>query len=115
MVGVLADKDARGLLEALEPVLTQVVVTRTSSPRALDTGDLAAVAVSVFGADRVSVSPRLADAIDAAIGLAEDAGSGGMVAGSGVLVTGSVVTAGEARALLVRDASTGQPRPAGRG
>ena len=112
VVGVLADKDARGLLEALEPVLTQVVITRTSSPRALDPDDLAAVAVSVFGADRVSVSPRLADAIDAAIGLAEQDGE---VAGSGVLVTGSVVTAGEARALLVRDPRTGKPRPSGRG
>jgi dihydrofolate synthase/folylpolyglutamate synthase len=99
VVGVLADKDARGVLEALEPVLDQVVVTRSSSPRALDPDDLAAVAVSVFGADRVSVAPRLADAIDEAIGLAEE---GGAFSGSGVLVTGSVVTAGEARTLLAR-------------
>jgi dihydrofolate synthase / folylpolyglutamate synthase len=99
VVGVLADKDARGLLEALEPVLTQVVVTRTSSPRALDPDELAAVAVSVFGADRVFVAPRLADAVDEAIALAEEDGA---LSGSGVLVTGSVVTAGEARSLLVR-------------
>ncbi len=99
VVGILADKDARGVLEALEPVLDQVVVTRSSSPRALDPDDLAAVAVSIFGADRVSVAPRLADAIDEAIGRAEEDGA---FSGSGVLVTGSVVTAGEARTLLVR-------------
>ncbi len=96
VVAVLADKDARGILEALEPVLTDLVVTRTSSPRALDPDRLAEVAVEVFGADRVSVAPRLADALDEAVALAED----GALGGAGVLVTGSVVTAGEARRLL---------------
>ncbi|MCU0266137.1 MAG: bifunctional folylpolyglutamate synthase/dihydrofolate synthase, partial [Actinomycetia bacterium] len=96
VVAVLADKDARGILEALEPVLTDLVVTRTSSPRALDPDRLAEVAVEVFGADRVSVAPRLADALDEAVALAEDPALGG----AGVLVTGSVVTAGEARRLL---------------
>lgn len=96
VVAVLSDKDARGILEALEPVLSEVVVSRTTSPRALDVDVLAAVAVEVFGADRVSVVPRLPDALDEAVGLAEEGGLGG----SGVLVTGSVVTAGEARRLL---------------
>ncbi len=96
VVAVLADKDARGILEALEPVLTDLVVTRSSSPRALDPDRLAEVAVEVFGADRVSVAPRLADALDEAVALAEDPALGG----AGVLVTGSVVTAGEARRLL---------------
>lgn len=99
VVAVLGDKDARGLLEALEPVLAEVVVTRSASPRALDPDALAAVAVEVFGADRVQVSPRLSAALDTAIELADEAAAelGG---GTGVLVTGSVVTAAEARALL---------------
>ena len=42
--------------------------------------------------------PLLPDAIERAITLAEE--SGAELGGAGVLVTGSVVTAGEARALL---------------
>ncbi len=99
VIGVLADKDARGLLEALEPVLAQVVITGPSSPRAYDPDELGAIAASVFGQDRVVVVPKLADAIAEAIALAEDSGSIGQ---SGVIVTGSVVTAGQARAMLVR-------------
>jgi dihydrofolate synthase/folylpolyglutamate synthase len=80
-------------------VLSQVVVTRTSSPRALDPDELGAIAVSIFGADRVLVVPGLADALAEAVALAEEYGP---LAQSGVLVTGSVVTAGEARAMLIR-------------
>ena len=60
---------------------------------------LAAVAVDIFGADRVTVEPRMDDAIETAVRLAED-NADGVLAGAGVLVTGSVVTAGEARMLL---------------
>jgi dihydrofolate synthase/folylpolyglutamate synthase len=101
LVGVFAamgDKDARGMLEALEPVLAEVVVTQSSSPRAMPADELATVAVEIFGPDRVEVSARLDDAIDAAVTLAEEAGDD--FAGAGVLVTGSIVTVGEARTLL---------------
>jgi dihydrofolate synthase / folylpolyglutamate synthase len=97
LVAVVADKDSRALLEALEPVLAEVVVSENSSPRALPVDELAAVAVDVFGADRVEIVPRLDDAIDAAVALAEQEGE---LAGTGVLVTGSVVTVGDARRLL---------------
>ena len=100
LVGVLAvlgDKDAIGMLVALEPVLDEIVVAENSSPRAMPADDLAALAVTVFGSDRVVVEPGLDDAIEAAIGLAEE---GDELSGSGVLVTGSVVTAGEARTLF---------------
>lgn len=102
VVAMLADKDVRGTLEALEPALDEIVVTQNSSPRAMDVDELAALAVEVFGADRVGVSARLDDAIENAIELAEE-GADGVVVGSGVLVTGSVVTAGEARLLLLGD------------
>lgn len=100
LVGVLAvlgDKDATGMLVALEPVLDEIVVAENSSPRAMPADDLAALAVTVFGSDRVVVEPRLDDAIESAIGLAEE---GDELSGSGVLVTGSVVTVGEARTLF---------------
>jgi dihydrofolate synthase/folylpolyglutamate synthase len=99
VVAVMADKDASGMLELLEPVVDELVVTQTSASRHLDVDDLAAAAVAIFGADRVTVEPRLDDAIEAAVRLAEDTGDE-VVVGSGVLVTGSVVTVGEARVLL---------------
>ncbi|SFB98961.1 bifunctional tetrahydrofolate synthase/dihydrofolate synthase [Streptomyces aidingensis] len=100
VIGPSADKDVRGFLEALEPVLAEVVVTRNSSHRAMDVDALAALAVEVFGEDRVQVEPRLDDALDAAVTLAEEEDA---YAGAGVLVTGSVITVGEARLLLGKD------------
>ena len=96
VVGVLADKDVHGILAALEPVLAEVVVTESASGRSLPVDDLAAAAVDVFGEGRVEVVVRLDDAIDTAIGLAEEEGE----AGGGVLVTGSLITVAEARTLL---------------
>ena len=96
VVAVLGDKDAVGLFEALEPVLDEVVVTTNTSPRALAAEALGEVAADVFGAGRVTVVPRLDDAIEQAVALAEAEST----VGGGVLVTGSIVTVGEARALL---------------
>ena len=59
VVGASGDKDVRGLLEAFEPIFAEVVVTQNSSHRAMDADELAAVAVEVFGEDRVQVEPRL--------------------------------------------------------
>jgi dihydrofolate synthase/folylpolyglutamate synthase len=96
VIGVLADKDAVGILEALEPVLDDVVITRSSSPRSIPPDELAAAAVDVFSAERVQVAERMDDAIEAAVALAEaDGGTGG-----GVLATGSVTVAADVRALL---------------
>ena len=102
VVAMLDGKDVRGALEILEPALDEVVITQNGSSRTLSADDLGAVAVEVFGADRVTVEPRLDDAIETAVRLAEDAAEE-VLSGSGVLITGSVVTAGEARTLLVRD------------
>ena len=99
VLAVLADKDATGMLDLLESAVDELVVTQNSAERRLPADDLAAVAVPIFGADRVTVEPRLDDAIEAAVRLAEDTGDD-VLAGAGVLVTGSVVTVGEARTLL---------------
>ncbi|MEU6976674.1 folylpolyglutamate synthase/dihydrofolate synthase family protein, partial [Streptomyces sp. NPDC046371] len=56
LIGVVStsgDKDARGLLEAFEPIFAEIVVTANSNPRATDVDALAAIAVEVFGEDRV--------------------------------------------------------------
>lgn len=104
VVGVLGDKDAHGILDALEPVVAEVVLTQNSSPRAMPADDLAAVARDIFGPDRIVVEPRLDDAIETAVGLAEETAEPGQpLSGAGVVVTGSVVTAGEARALFGKE------------
>jgi dihydrofolate synthase / folylpolyglutamate synthase len=99
VVGVVHGKDVEGMLRELETVCAELVVTQNGSPRAMPADELGALAVDVFGADRVSVSPRLPEALTEAIELAE-AGPDDALGGSGVLVTGSVVTAGEARTLM---------------
>ncbi len=104
VVAVLGDKDAAGILEALEPVFDEIVVTTNGSPRALDVDTLTDLAVQRFGDERVVPAFTLPDALETAIAIAEDvADSGDMVSGAGVVVTGSVVTAGAARALFGKD------------
>jgi dihydrofolate synthase / folylpolyglutamate synthase len=101
VIGVMGDKDADGLLAAFEPHLAHVVCTQNSSARAMPAETLAVTAREIFGEHRVTVEPRLADAIDQAAALAEAGEAVGESIGSGaVLVTGSVVTAGEARSML---------------
>ncbi|GAA3569571.1 folylpolyglutamate synthase/dihydrofolate synthase family protein [Microlunatus spumicola] len=105
VIGVMADKDVRGLLQTFEQALTHVVVTQVSSTsRGLPAEELGEIAAEIFGAERVTVAPRLDDAIEVAVGMAEGEGVGT----PGVLVSGSVVLVGEARSLLV----SGE-RPAG--
>ena len=103
LIGVLsifADKDATGILTALEPYLTEVVITRNSSPRALDAYDLAETARDIFGEERVYVADNLPGAYAQAVELAEDAE---VQSGSGIIITGSVVTAGDARAMFGKE------------
>ncbi|GAB3769021.1 dihydrofolate synthase/folylpolyglutamate synthase [Nocardioides ginsengisegetis] len=103
VLGVMADKDADGLLAAFEPHLAHVICTQNSTSRAMSAQDLGVAAREIYGEDRVTVVPRLSDAIDAAAALAEAGEAFGDPLGSGaVLVTGSVVTVGEARTLLGR-------------
>jgi dihydrofolate synthase/folylpolyglutamate synthase len=101
VISVLADKDVTGILTALEPVFNVVVVTDNGSPRALDPQMLALRAEEVFGPDRVIRTAALPDAIDTATALVEESGDG--VAGAGIVITGSVVTAGAARTLFGKD------------
>ena len=101
VLGVMQDKDARGILTELEPVLHEVVVTANSSSRAMDADTLGALATEVFGADRVSVEPVLTAAVEQAGELAEEGGESGVV----VVVTGSVVTVGETRTMFGKEPS----------
>jgi dihydrofolate synthase/folylpolyglutamate synthase len=97
VVAVLGDKDAYGMLQVLDSFLAHVVVTQNSSSRSMPADELATIAVDIFGADRVDVATRLDEAISIAVERADEDDEFG---GAGVLITGSVVTAGEARRLL---------------
>lgn len=97
IVAAMSDKDVDTMLELLEPVAQEIVVTRNSSSRSMRPDELALRAESVFGPDRVHLAGRLDDAIDIAVALADQ---GDELSSSGVLITGSVVTVGEARILL---------------
>ncbi|HET9876676.1 MAG TPA: folylpolyglutamate synthase/dihydrofolate synthase family protein [Mycobacterium sp.] len=101
VVSVLAEKDVDGILAALEPVLDRIVVTHNGSPRAVDVETLTLAAQQWFGTERVIAAETLPDAIDAATALVDEAATDGdALAGAGIVVTGSVVTAGAARTLF---------------
>jgi dihydrofolate synthase/folylpolyglutamate synthase len=100
VIGVVApmgDKDVAGILLELEQVMDSIIVTTNSSPRAMSVADLEKIAIGIFGADRVFSSENLEGAIDKAIKdsirpLSDDS--------IGILITGSVVSVGEARTYL---------------
>ncbi len=101
VVGVMADKDVEEIVRLLDPVLAEIVCTQNSTPRAMPAAELGEIADDVFGPDRVTVVRRLDDAIERAIGLADASEGYEEALGSGgVLITGSVVTVGEARLLF---------------
>ena len=103
LTGVFAasgDKDVPGILAELEPLLTDIVVTRNSSDRSVDPEAAAELAAEIFGEDRVQQAERLDDAIEIAVALADEAVAETGPGTGGVLVTGSVITAGDARRLL---------------
>jgi dihydrofolate synthase/folylpolyglutamate synthase len=116
VIAAMADKDVAGILAELEPFVAGIVVTTNSSPRSMPAAELGRLAESLFGADRVHEAGRLDDAIELAVGLADEASDalGGSLAGlvgdgatsplaaagTVVLITGSVYTAGDARLLL---------------
>jgi dihydrofolate synthase / folylpolyglutamate synthase len=104
VVSVMADKDVDGILTALEPVFDQIVVTHNGSPRALDVEALAMRAEERFGPERVVTAATMPDAIETATALVEESGDAvEAFGGAGVVITGSVVTAGVARTLFGRD------------
>jgi dihydrofolate synthase/folylpolyglutamate synthase len=94
IVALMADKDALGILQALEPIMNQIIVTTNSAARSMPVSDLEALATQVFGADRVFAQLTLADAIEKAIKDSVRPLSDESLA---ILITGSVVTVGEAR------------------
>jgi dihydrofolate synthase/folylpolyglutamate synthase len=104
LIGVFApmgDKDVAGILEALETVLDRVIVTRNSSHRAADVDELKSLAMEIFGSDRVYASDDLEQGITQAIDMARTSNALND-SNAAVLIAGSVISAGEARAIVRR-------------
>jgi dihydrofolate synthase/folylpolyglutamate synthase len=79
-------------------VFAEVVITQANTSTRHGASTTWRPRVDVFGEDRVEVSPRLDNALDAAVASAEE--DSDHLGGSGVLVTGSIYTVAEARTLL---------------
>ena len=99
VIAILGDKDVDGFLQEIEPVIDRLVVSQNYSDRALPAEVLQAKAIAVFGADRVFLEPDLQTAITYAMEqctLINQVSEGS----SAVVVTGSVVTAGQTRTIV---------------
>jgi len=90
VLAVLDDKDAAGIMNALRPVIRSIVVTRSSSPRSVEPSALAAIIT-----EQVGVTPRTYDSLEEALSALEEDTPEGLV------VTGSLTIAAEARAALL--------------
>ena len=90
LLGVLADKDARGIVAALAPAVSRIAVTQPESPRALSAEALGAIVAEVTGAPPSASYDSIGDALEAML----------PASGEGLVVTGSITTAGQARRLL---------------
>lgn len=101
LVGVIAvfeGKDVEGMLDEWADSFDEIIVTQNLSPRCIPAVELAESCQDVWG--DVIVSPTVAEALEAAFALVDQQE---LPSGAGIVVTGSVVTAAEARALLVGD------------
>jgi len=101
VVAILGDKDVVGILRELEPVVSRIVVTENTSERALPKEELFKIAQSVFGIDRTFMEADLQSAITYSM---EQATLLNQVSdgSNAVLITGSVVTVGEAKRIVKR-------------
>ncbi len=94
VLGILRDKDWRGIIERLVPLADRVIVTAPSYGRAMDASSLAAQVKQLHG--DVASAGTVEQAVRQA---AAEAGPGDLV-----VITGSLYTVGDARAVLVKDA-----------
>jgi len=93
IVGINADKDARAVLRPLAGVATAIVATRSSSPRAAESADVARIVRSTSHRS-VEIVPDIETALPVA---RTRAGANGLVC-----VTGSLALVGDARTALGR-------------
>lgn len=92
LLGALADKDHRGIVEAVAPLFEHIVVTQSTSERAYPALDLAREVGEVCGRPVDAVFPRLEDAV-------------GYLAGTPFICCGTITLIGELKGMLCQSAS----------
>ena len=89
LLAVLADKDARGVIEELAPAASRIVVTRTTSPRAHTVEELAAMVTELTGVEPETFATP------------EEAVEALTQRGEKVVASGSITLAGAVKALFI--------------
>jgi dihydrofolate synthase/folylpolyglutamate synthase len=90
VLGILGDKDATGILNALDGVVDDFVITQSTSDRAVSARELGRLATSIVGEARVTIEPSLEAALELARARASETEKGA------ALVTGSITLVGDA-------------------
>lgn len=99
VVAAMRDKDVDGVLSEMSEAVGRVVLTTMPElPRALPVAELDEIASKYWDADHRMTCPTVSQALEEAVRIADMSGPG-----AGVLVGGSAVLAGQARAILVPD------------
>jgi dihydrofolate synthase / folylpolyglutamate synthase len=98
ILGIMADKDIKGIMEPLLPLASEVILTAPSYSRAASPEHLADIAHSLGFSD-LQIAPTVKDAIDVAI---RKSFNSSLIThhSSLVLITGSFYTIGEAKEAL---------------
>ena len=91
VLGVLDDKDAQGIIEALDPVVAGFICTQSNSDRAMQANDLAGIVAELVGPDRVQAEPTLSVAIETAKSMCGPADA--------IMVSGSITLVGDTMTL----------------
>jgi dihydrofolate synthase/folylpolyglutamate synthase len=90
VLGVLADKDAHGIVAELAPVAARFDVTRSASDRAIPVAELAEIVAAEAGEPATNRHGSMAEAVDAARAWASESPR------RAVVITGSITLIGEA-------------------
>lgn len=89
VISILAEKDAKALLQILDDSFVEFIITQSESARAIPAEELAELAIEVFGADRVRVQRNPQWALAEAAKLLPPAQA------SAIVVTGSITLVGQ--------------------
>lgn len=95
ILGIMDDKDIKGIMEPLLPVASETILTAPAYSRSAAPEKLAGIARSL-GFSNLHICPTVKDAIDTAMRKAENSSSAGDYP-SLILITGSFYTIGEAK------------------
>ncbi len=99
ILGIMGDKDIKGIMEPLLPLASEIILTSPDSARAASPTRLVDTAASLGFSD-VFTTPTVKDALTLAENICQREGKKGYHHSSLILVTGSFYTIGEAKEVI---------------